>query len=147
MGIFKHRRKLIVNREVQYDALMFVGLFVTGIFVAQVIAGWVLISKLEDKAAAGEYGSMSIAEFIARHKVMFLMNEFIVVAACLIAGFYLTNRVTSRIVGPLFNIRRILNRASHQEEAAEPVQIRLREDDYFQDLAKDLNVALQKKTK
>ncbi|UYL08504.1 HAMP domain-containing protein [Bdellovibrio sp. SKB1291214] len=147
MAIFKHRRKLIVNREVQYDALMFVGLFVTGIFVAQVIAGWVLISKLEDKAAAGEYGSMSIAEFIARHKVMFLMNEFVVVIGCLILGFYLTNRVTSRIVGPLFNIRRILNRASRQEEAAEPVQIRLREDDYFQDLAKDLNVALQKKTK
>lgn len=146
MSIFKNRRKLIVNREVQYDALMFVGLFVTGIFIAQVIAGWVLISKLEDKAISGEYGSMSIAEFIARHKVMFLMNEFVVVVVCLIAGFYLTNKVTSKIVGPLFNIRRIINRASHTE-AAEPVEIKLREGDYFQDLAKDLNVALKKNTK
>ncbi|WP_413561038.1 HAMP domain-containing protein [Bdellovibrio sp. HCB209] len=147
MSIFKNRRQLIVNREVQYDALMFVGLFVTGIFIAQVIAGWVLVSTLEEKALAGEYGSMSIAEFIARHKVMFLMNEFIVVVACLIAGFYLTNKVTSKIVGPLFNIRRIINRASRAEETAEPVEIKLREGDYFQDLAKDLNVALQKKTK
>jgi hypothetical protein len=147
MGILKHRRKLIVNREVQYDALMFVGLFVTGIFLAQVIAGWVLVSKLEEKALAGEYGSMSIAEFIARHKVMFLMNEFIVVAVCLVAGFYLTNRVTSKIVGPLFNIRRIINKATRPEETAEVVEIKLREGDYFQDLAKDLNVALQKKSK
>ncbi|MEK2690681.1 HAMP domain-containing protein [Bdellovibrio sp. GT3] len=143
MGIFKHRRKLIVNREVQYDALMFVGLFVTGIFIAQVIAGWVLISKLESKALAGEYGSMTIAEFIAHHKTIFLVNELLVVIVCLVAGFYLTNKVTSKIVGPLFNIRRILNKAAKPE--AEPVEIKLREGDYFQDLAKDLNVALQKR--
>ncbi|WP_413587240.1 HAMP domain-containing protein [Bdellovibrio sp. HCB274] len=143
MSIFKHRRKLIVNREVQYDALMFVGLFVTGIFIAQVIAGWVLISKLESKALSGEYGSMTIAEFINHHKVMFLVNELLVVIACLVAGFYLTNKLTSKIVGPLFNIRRIINRAAKPE--AEPVEIKLREGDYFQDLAKDLNVALQKR--
>ncbi|WP_413578288.1 HAMP domain-containing protein [Bdellovibrio sp. HCB290] len=143
MSIFKHRRKLIVNREVQYDALMFVGLFVIGIFIAQVIAGWVLLSKLEDKALAGEYGSMTIAEFIKHHKVMFLVNELLVVIACLVAGFYLTNKLTSKIVGPLFNIRRIINRAAKPE--AEHVEIKLREGDYFQDLAKDLNVALQKR--
>ncbi|MBO9668036.1 MAG: HAMP domain-containing protein [Bdellovibrio sp.] len=146
MNLFKPRRQLIVNREVQYDVLMYVGLFVTGIFIVQIFAAWILVNELEEKAYAGGFGSMTIAEFISRYKVVFLINEMIAVTVCLIVGFYLTNRITSRIVGPLYNIRRILRRASYTEDA-NVAEIKLREDDYFQDLAKDLNVALQKKTK
>lgn len=76
MGLFKPRRKLIVNREVQYDILMYMGLFITGVFITQIFAAWMIVHKLEQKASAGEFASMTIAEFIARYKTVFLINEY-----------------------------------------------------------------------
>lgn len=144
MGLFKPRRKLIVNREVQYDILMYMGLFITGVFITQIFAAWIIVHKLEQKASAGEFASMTIAEFIARYKTVFLINELLAVGVCLIAGFYLTNRLTSKIVGPLYNIRRILRRNNAETEPSNVVEVKLRQGDYFQELAEDLNHTLRK---
>ena len=144
---FKPRRKLIVNREVQYDILMYMGLFVTGVFITQIFAAWLIVNRLEQQASAGDFSHMTIGEFIARYKTVFLINELLAVGVCLVVGFYLTNRLTSKIVGPLYNIRRILRRNNNDVEANNVVEIKLREGDYFQDLAEDLNTTLRKKQK
>ncbi len=142
MGLMNQRRKLIVDREVQYDLLMYVGLFVTFVFLSQIFVAYMFLHKLESKAELGELGSMSIAEFLAKFKVVFLLNELIAVTACVAVGFYFFNRLTSRIVGPLYNIRRILRVIKVKPESN--VEIKLRKDDYFQDLVDDLNVALNR---
>lgn len=142
MGLLNQRRKLIVDREVQYDLLMYVGLFVAFVFLSQIFVAYMFLHKLETKAALGELGSMSIAEFLAKFKVIFLLNELIAVSACVAVGFYFFNRLTSRIVGPLYNIRRILHLIKAKPEGN--VEIKLRKDDYFHDLVDDLNVALNR---
>lgn len=142
MGLLRTRRRLIVDREVQYDLLMYIGLFVTFVFLSQILVAWLFVHKLEVKAELGELGSMSVAEFIAKFKVVFLLNELIAVSACLAVGFYFFNRLTTRIVGPLYNIRRILKLIRAKPENS--VEIKLRKDDYFQDLVQDLNVALNR---
>ena len=142
MGLFKPRRKYVVNREVQFDLLMYVGLFVTFVFLSQIVVAYLFINKLQLKADTGELGSMTIVEFIDKFKMIFLLNEVVAVGTCFVLGFYFFNRVTSRIVGPLYNIGRMLKSVRNRPENT--VEIRLRKDDYFQDLAKELNVALNR---
>ncbi|MDG0815988.1 HAMP domain-containing protein [Bdellovibrio svalbardensis] len=142
MGLLNQRRKLIVDREVQYDLLMYVGLFVAFVFLSQILVAAMFLHKLETKAALGELGSMSIAEFIAKFKVVFLIYELFAVSACAVVGFYFLNRLTSRIVGPLYNIRRILHLIKVKPESQ--IEIKLRKDDYFHELVDDLNTALKR---
>lgn len=143
MKLLNQRRTLVVDREVQYDLLMHVVLFVVFVFLSQIFVAYMFLSKLETKAALGELGSMTILEFLMKYKVAFLINELVAVSACIVIGFYFFNRFTSRIVGPLYNIRRILHLRKTASES--PVEIKLREGDYFQDLAEDLNIALNRK--
>ncbi|KYG64774.1 hypothetical protein AZI86_11255 [Bdellovibrio bacteriovorus] len=131
------RRRLIVNREVQYDVLMYVGLFVMSLFMGQVAAGYLFVSQVEEVV-----GSMSAAEFLSRYKVSFLIYQTIPLAVCLLAGVFVFNRLTSRIAGPLYNARRVIR--SIQEGTAKDPHIRLRENDYFKEEIDDINVILKK---
>ena len=140
MRLLNQRRKLIVDREVQYDLLMYVALFVTFVFLSQIFVAYLFLHKLEEKAELGQLGAMTITEFLAKFKVVFLLNELIAVGACLVIGFYFFNRLSSKIVGPLYNIRRILR--LNKEQPGKTLEIKLRKDDYFQDLVDDLNTAL-----
>lgn len=139
---FLPRRKLVVNREIQYDILMYLGVFVGIVFLMQVLVGWLMIAKVEELAHQGDFSNMTVLEFIQRYKVSLFVFEAIPVALCLTVGFRFFNRLTSRIVGPIYNIKRSLRRA--QEEGEKPSEIRLRETDYFQDLAGDINQLIRK---
>ena len=141
MKLIQPRRKLIVNKEVQYDVLMYVSLFVASVFIAQVLAAFFIINKVEGMADAGEFSNMTVAEFIARYKLSLMVFEMIPVLVCLIIAPMFFNRLTARIVGPLYNMRRILRRVAEDDASAE---VRLRDGDYFQDLAKDLNTVIKK---
>lgn len=140
MSIFKPRRKMIVNREVQYDVLMYVGLFVIALFLVQVFTAYLFIDQVERVV-----GTMSALEFISRYKVSFLVYQIIPVTFSLVVGVYVFNRLTSRIAGPLYNMKRILQKARNGDP--EPVEIKLRENDYFHDEIKDINVILKRKSK
>ncbi|UXR64580.1 HAMP domain-containing protein [Bdellovibrio bacteriovorus] len=145
MKTFRPRRKLIVNREVQFDVVMHVSLFVAVLFLGQIIAAYLFIGKIQELAGTGAFSLMSVSEFIARYKTVFLVYQLIPVLIGLVVGFWYFNRMTRRIVGPLFNIKRTVKRMA--DENLDSVEIHLRENDYFQDLAQDINVVLQKKTK
>ncbi|AFY02606.1 HAMP domain-containing protein [Bdellovibrio bacteriovorus] len=145
MKTFRPRRKLIVNREVQFDVVMHVSLFVAVLFLAQLFAAWLFIGKIQELAGTGAFSMMSVQEFISRYKTVFLVYQLIPVLLGLVVGFWYFNRMTRRIVGPLFNIKRTVKRMA--DENLDSVEIHLRENDYFQDLAQDINVVLQKKPK
>ncbi|WP_374029120.1 HAMP domain-containing protein [Bdellovibrio bacteriovorus] len=140
MKLFKPRRKMIVNQEVQYDVLMYVGLFVVSIFIVQIFTAYLFIEQVEKVV-----GSMSALEFLSRYKVSFLVYQIIPVSLSLLVGIYIFNRLTSRIAGPLYNIKRVLRRVSDVD--ADNVEIKLRQDDYFQEEVKDINVILKRKSK
>lgn len=137
MGQTHPRRRLIVNREVQYDVLMYVGLFVMVLFMSQVAAGYLFIAQVEDAV-----GAMSAVEFLSRYKVSFLIYQTIPLAICLLVGVYIFNRLTSRIAGPLYNARRVIR--SIQAGTAKNPHIHLRENDYFKEEINDINVILKK---
>ncbi|MEK2646400.1 HAMP domain-containing protein [Bdellovibrio sp. BCCA] len=139
MSIFKPRRKMVVNREVQYDVLMYVGVFVVALFIVQVFTAYLFLDQVQRVV-----GTMSALEFIARYKISFLVYQIIPVSFSLIVGVYIFNRLTSRIAGPLFNMRRILQKARNGE--LETAEIKLRENDYFQEEINDINVILKRKS-
>ncbi len=145
MRNFRPRRRLIVNREVQFDVVMHVSVFVVVLFLAQIVAAWIFLNKIQGLAVDGVFSLMSVQEFIGRYKTVFLVYQLIPVLLGLLVGFWYFNRMTRRIVGPLFNIKRTINRIS--EDGLGSTEIHLRQDDYFQDLAEDINVVLRKKMK
>lgn len=145
MKTFRPRRRLIVNKEVQFDVVMHVSVFVAVLFLAQIVAAWLFLNKIQSLAGDGAFSLMSVQEFIVRYKTVFLVYQLIPVLLGLLVGVWYFNRMTRRIVGPLFNIKRTIKRMS--DEDLESVEIQLRQDDYFRDLAEDINVVLRKKTK
>lgn len=140
MKDFKPRRRMIVNREVQYDVLMYVGVFVFSIFLLQAIATYLFISRIEEVIS-----HLSAREFVARYKVSFLVYQMIPVGLGMLIGAYIFNRLTSRIAGPLYNMKRTLRILA--ESPDETPEIKLREDDYFHDEIEDVNIILRRRSK
>lgn len=138
MNLIKRRRKLIVNREVQYDLLMHVGLLIATFFVAQIITSFVFIQRVWKVAEA-----MSAIEFINQYKISFLIYQSIPFSLCLILGTYFFSRFSSRIAGPLYNMKKVVQKAN--EGQLHNAEIKLREHDYFQDEINDINVMLKRK--
>lgn len=134
------RRKMIVNREVQYDVLMHVGLFVLGLFSVQALTAYIYVFQIQSAVA-----HLSALEFIERYQVSFLVFQTLSVTICMFVGIYFFNRLTVRIAGPLYNMRRVLKK--FQAEDGATVTIQLRENDYFQEEIKDVNRILKKRAK
>lgn len=131
------RRRLIVNKEVQFDILMYVAVLATAIFSLQMITGYFFLHKIEKIAILD---SMSIPEFVSHYKVVFLLVQFIPVVFCLALSLHFFNRLSSRIVGPLYNIRKTFQMMATDKRKRE---IRLREHDYFKDVVDEINLALR----
>lgn len=134
----KPRRKMIINHEVQYDMLMHVGLWICGLFVAQILTAFLFIHEVQSVAE-----KMSAMEFITRYRISFLFYQLIPVGLGLVFGTYFFNRFSSRIAGPLYNMKRVVKRAN--EHLGEPAEIKLRENDYFKKEIEDINVLLRRK--
>lgn len=132
------RRKTIVNREVQFDILMYVGLLVVSLFIMQVVSASMFLHQFQKLAE-----NMSALEFISRYKVSFLIYQSFPLGICLIFGVTIFNRVSSRIAGPLFNMKRVLRKAQENPDA--PSLIHLRQGDYFQEEINDVNEMLKRK--
>lgn len=138
MRLMKPRRKMIVNQELQFDVLMYVAVFVFSLFIVQTAVAGIFIYHLSEYAQ-----ELKAHEFIDRYKVGFLIWQGASLCVSLALGVSFFNRLTSRIAGPLYNIRKTLRQA--RNENADVVQIRLREDDYFQNEVRDINESLHKK--
>ena len=147
-ALFNQRRKMIVNKEVQYDVLMHVSLFVVCIFVVQIVAGYLFLNKVGDLTSLGDVTALSVKEFLSRYTILFLVYELMAVLACLLVGLVFFTRLTSRIVGPLYNMKRVLHQAAvANADSSDDMQVKLREGDYFQDLAQETNAVLKRKAK
>lgn len=138
MPALRPRRRMIVNREVQYDILMYVGILVASLFTMQIVTAYMFLNQFETIAK-----NMTALEFLSRFKISFLVYQSISFGLCLIFGIFIFNRFSSRIAGPIYNMRRVLRKA--QEIPGTPVSIHLREDDYFHDEIKDINAMLKRK--
>lgn len=133
----KPRRRLIINREVQFDVLMYVWLFVFSLFVIQTLTAILFISQIE-----GAIEMMTAREFLANYKVSFWVYQFVPVSICCIVGFFVFSKLTSRIVGPVYNMQRVLKKNVDSDKVP---QIRVREDDYFRQEMQDVNLLLKRK--
>lgn len=133
----KPKRRLIINREVQFDVLMYVWLFVFSLFVAQTLTAVLFISQIE-----GSIELMTAREFLAHYKISFWVYQFVPVSICCIVGFFVFTKLTNRIVGPVYNMQRVLKTNANSEDVA---QIHVREDDYFRQEMRDVNQLLRKK--
>ena len=85
---------------------------------------------------------MTAREFLAHYKTSFWVYQFVPVSICCIAGFFVFSKLTSRIVGPVYNMQRVLKTNAETEEVA---QIHVREDDYFRQEMRDVNLLLKRK--
>ncbi|MEN0057311.1 MAG: HAMP domain-containing protein [Bdellovibrio sp.] len=138
MEILKPRRRLIVNREVQYDVLMHLSILVVSLFLAQVLAASLFLYHYREVIP-----TMSALDFISRFRISFLVYQLIPLTLGLLIGSYIFNRLTSRIAGPLYNMKRILH--SVDQDRSRDLEIKLREDDYFQEEIEDINRVLLKR--
>ncbi|MGZ3769684.1 MAG: HAMP domain-containing protein [Bdellovibrio sp.] len=138
MFIPRPRRKLVVNREVQFDILMYVGLLTAFLFVLQVVTAIVFLNQLEGMAK-----NMSAMEFLSKYKISFLVYQGVVFGVCMIVSIFVFNRFSSRIAGPIYNMRRTLRK--FQQNPSVPLFIHLRKNDYFKDEINDVNAMLKRK--
>lgn len=138
MKLPKPRRKLIVNREVQYDLLMYVSLLIAVFFVAQIFTAFIFLQRVEGTAE-----TMSASDFIARYRISFLVYQIFPFSLCLFLGTFFFSHFSSRIAGPLYNMKKVVQRAN--KGTKDSVEIRLRENDYFKDEINDINAMLRRK--
>ena len=141
--ILKPRTKFFIHRQVQLDVIMHVLIFLVGLFVTQILCGYFFIGKVVSGAGPDAMQELSAFDFISRYKVVFLMSQLIPVSIFLLLGIFYFGRMTQKIVGPLFNIQRSLKRLN--TESLEKLEIKLREDDHFQELAQQINTLISSK--
>lgn len=141
--ILKPRTKFFIHRQIQLDVIMHVLIFLVGLFIAQIFCGYFFINRVVAGAGIDVMQELSAVEFISRYKTLFLMSQLIPVSIFLLLGIYYFGRMTQKIVGPLFNIQRSLRRLN--TEGLEKLEIKLREDDYFQELAQQINTLISSK--
>lgn len=141
--LLKPRTKFFIHRQVQLDVIMHVLIFLIGLFITQIFCGYFFIQKVLSGTGVDVMQELSAVEFISRYKTLFLMSQLVPVSIFLLLGIFYFGRMTQRIVGPLFNIQRSLRRLN--AESLEKLEIKLREDDYFQELAQQINTLIASK--
>lgn len=141
MKIKKARTQFFVNKQVQYDVIMHVLIFMVGLFVTQIMCTYLFVSRIEGILGVATFEEMSAVEFIQRYKSSFLVIQLIPVVLFLFVGFVYFGRMTLKIVGPLFNIQRTLRKLN--DDGLEKLEVKLRDDDYFQELAQQINLLIR----
>lgn len=141
--IKKPRTTFFINRQVQLDVIMHVMIFVSGLFLTQLICAVLFVLRIESLIGVDALQELSAMEFLNRYKYFFAVTQVIPLVIFIILGIFYFGRMTQKIVGPLFNIQRVLRTMNN--EGREKLEIKLREDDYFQELAQQINVLIASK--
>lgn len=138
------RKQWLVEGNLQWDIVKFVvalGVVLNLLFFTAI---YIYFSELNSQAIdLGVSSGNSFFNFIYEEQFhlisMVAVTSLIsMVIACVLA-IYLSNR----IAGPVYRIKKELSRISNSTSGE--LKISIREDDYFQDLVKDLNQVLQQK--
>ena len=135
------RKQLIINPEIQYGMLTYVGALILINVIAQFISMMMFFSQIATLAQANDSAFSDILHLMSDYKSLFFIYNLIPSVSISIIGFYFFNRFTNRIVGPIYNINNVIK--STNAGTNEKPQIRLRDGDYFTDFAKNLNVLLK----
>lgn len=137
MGPLNRRTKLIIMPDVQYGLLGYIAAFVALMALSQFTA-FVLFLKYALTATSLDEGSASTAIYAAILEQRFVLLAYLLIPILVVSavGIYFFVRLSNRIAGPIFNVHRQIRDAN---ASGKPLKIVLRQGDYFQDLARDLN--------
>ena len=135
------RKQLIINPEIQYEMLKYLAVLILMIFLAQMVTIVLFFNQISEMAQ--DNATMSPFDLLSQYKYILLAYQMIPIISISCVGFYFFNKFTNRIVGPIFNINRVIKRINDGE--VEKTEIKLRDGDYFKELAADLNTLIKKK--
>lgn len=131
---------MIINPEIQYEMLKYLAVLILMIFLAQMVAIVLFFNQISEMA---QDSTLSPFEMLSQYKYILLTYQMIPIISISCVGFYFFNKFTNRIVGPIFNINRIVKRINAGE--VESAEIKLRDGDYFKEFANDLNTLIKSK--
>lgn len=137
------RKTLIINPEIQYGMLAYVGALVVINIIAQFICVMLFFSQIAALAQANDSPFADLLHLMSDYKILFLIYNLIPSISISIIGFFFFNRFTNRIVGPIYNINNVVKAVN--EGKNEAPQIRLRQGDYFTEFAKNLNILFKER--
>ena len=142
-GAANRRRTLIINPEIQYGMLTYVGALILINVIAQFISMMMFFSQIATLAQGNDSAFSDILHLMSDYKSLFFVYNLIPSVSISIIGFYFFNRFTNRIVGPIYNINNVV-KATNAGTNEKP-QIRLRDGDYFMEFAANLNTLFKEK--
>jgi hypothetical protein len=120
--------------------LKYLAVLILMIFLAQMVAIVLFFNQISEMA---QDSTLSPFEMLSQYKYILLTYQMIPIISISCVGFYFFNKFTNRIVGPIFNINRIVKRINAGE--VESAEIKLRDGDYFKEFANDLNTLIKSK--
>lgn len=139
MSMQNKRKSVIVHKEIQYGVFGYFIFLLFILFITQSVGILLFIRETSQVVQNANSGSTSFLP--QQFTWIYLICSLFPFLTLLILGPFLLSRFTHRVVGPLHKIDAVLDRHLKGERVDE---ITLRTDDYFQDLAKKINLLINK---
>lgn len=130
-------RNIIIHRPMQREfSFMLIALFM----VASAAIAWIIHQTIRD-AAGMYYGKVSSFQVLSdvSYQVIIRVTLVLIVTLMIIGGYGIV--FLHRVAGPVFRFRKTLLSLNRGEM---PDEIRLREGDFFHEMAYDLNVVVKR---
>lgn len=132
-----NRKQLIVNKEVQFDLLAFLGVSGASFFICQTALALIFYGQIRDILPF-----VTSEELISRYAIPFFVLQIIPLATTFIICTIYFNKLTNQIVGPIYKIKKTFEMALQTNEF-QPIV--LREGDYFKKEVDVINEYMNRK--
>ncbi len=136
----RHLRNIVIHRPMQREfSFMLIALFM----VASAAVAWVIHQTIRDAAFGGGFyfGKVNPIEILSdvSMKIVLRVTLVLILTLVIIAAYGIT--FLHRVAGPVYRFRQTLLRVNRGEV---PHEIKLREGDFFHEMAQDINVILRR---
>ncbi len=135
----RQMRNIIIHRPMQREfSFMLIALFM----VASAAIAWIIHQTIRDAAFGGglQFGKINPFQILSEvsHQVIMRVTLVLIATLMIIGGYGVA--FLHRVAGPVFRIRQTLLKLNRGEAVPE---IKLRESDFFHEMAHDLNVLIK----
>jgi nitrogen fixation/metabolism regulation signal transduction histidine kinase len=136
----RQAKNLIIHRPMQREfSFMLIALFM----VASAAVAWVIHQTIRDAAFGGNFtfGKVNPSEILydVSYSIIIRVTLVLILTLIIIGAYGVV--FLHRVAGPVYRFRQILLRVNRGEM---PQDIKLREGDFFHDMAHDINVILKR---
>lgn len=136
----RHLKNIVIHRPMQREfSFMLIALFM----VASAAVAWVIHQTIRDAAFGGGFyfGKVNPFEILSdvSLKIVLRVTLVLILTLVIIAAYGIT--FLHRVAGPVYRFRQTLLRVNRGEL---PNEIKLREGDFFHEMAHDINVILRR---